>query len=831
MRPRPSGKQYVRAKTSNETKDIDALAAGAATSYPPARYEAHQRQSRRFPARMLHRLLRFAYRRLPIDNDRKLRLKAKLFATFPGLFKDLPAYQTWKRQVEGRSRLPADHARAAPPAAPTPGDWDALDSPSHRHDAAHADARAPYVVVPVYAGHDETLACLHSVLRSTPRGRFELVVIHDAGPEPALLDTLRELAARGLFTLLENSRNLGFVKTANRGMRLYDDRDVVLLNSDTEVYGDWLDRLQAVRAGAPDIATVTPLTNNGEIASFPFWLANNEQVLELDYASLDAAASRVNAGAVVDAPTGVGFCMYVSRAALRAVGDFDEAAFPRGYGEENDLCRRMADAGWRNVIAADTFVRHFGAVSFGTGKLRLTQQAGQTVERRHPGYHALIQSYIRDDPLKAARTRLDAARWRGHFALDRPDARISLFVLHGLDGGTRHHAEYLASRLLAEGRRVVFMLPDPVEPRHAGLHWTEAEGRDSAGLVLNGSGVPVTPNLQNIDIDRDTPALIDALRVLNVGHVHLHHLLGYGPSAAAWFARLQEALDLPFDITLHDYTAVCPRVHCADGSGRFCGLPDLRSCESCIRTHGRTVDTPSVWLWRRQCGALLAGAGRVFAPTPSLARTIEHSYPGTRVRVRPHPEDLDALPFDPARADGRPVRRVALLGAIGEHKGHGLLLAMARDAQARKLPLDFAVIGYSADDAQLRRAGVTVTGRYTRAELRDLVARLRPDAALFLSLVPETYCFTLSEALALGLFPIGIDLGAIGDRLRELGWGALWPLAAAGNARALNDRLLDTTATPAPAAVAAREWVVHYPLVERDYYGDVEATDGRAAEA
>lgn len=780
---------------------------------------------------MLHRFLRFAYRRLPIDNDRKLRVKARLFTTFPGLFRDLPAYQTWKRQVEGRSRLPADYTRAAPPIAPTPADWKALESSAHRHDAAHADPQAPYVVVPVYAGHDETLACLHSVLRATPRSRFELVVIHDAGPEPALLDTLRDLAARGLFTLLENPANLGFVKTANRGMRLYGDRDVVLLNSDTEVYGDWLDRLQGVCASACDIGTVTPLTNNGEIASFPFWLTNNEQALELDHAELDAAASRVNAGAVVDAPTGVGFCMYVSRAALRAVGDFDEAAFPRGYGEENDLCRRMADAGWRNVIAGDTFVRHFGAVSFGTGKLRLTQHAGQTVERRHPGYHALVQGYIRDDPLKGARARLDAARWRRHFGLDRPDARVSLFVLHGLDGGTRHHAEYLASRLLAEGRRVVFMLPDPVEPRQVGLHWAETDSRGSASLILNGPGVPVTPNLQGLDIDRDTPALIDTLRVLNVDHVHLHHVLGYGPSAPAWFVRLREALGLPFDITLHDYTAVCPRVHCADGSGRFCGLPDPRTCEGCIRAHGQSVDTPSVWLWRRQCGALLAGAGRVFAPTPSLARTIERSFPGTRVLVRPHPEDLTALPFDPARADGRPVRRVALLGAIGEHKGYDLLLAMARDAQARKLPLAFAVIGYSADDAQLRRAGVTVTGRYTRAELPKLVARLRPDAALFLSLVPETYCFTLSEALALGLFPIGIDLGAIGDRLRELGWGALWPLPAARGARELNDRLLDTTAAPAPASVAARDWVVHYPLVGRDYYGEVEARDRRAAEA
>lgn len=783
---------------------------------------------------MLAAILTRLYRGLPISMEKKLQIKGSLFQRFPRLFRHMPAYQNWHRHVEGRSHLPDGYERVAAPAKPTGEKWAALDTPRHRRAHDHADPSAPFVVVPVYDGLEETLACLYSVVASMPALRFELVVIYDAGPNPVLLDALRDLAGQKFFTLLENARNGGFVTTANRGMAYDESRDVVLLNSDTEVYGDWLDRLRDACHGAEDIATVTPLTNNGEIASFPFWLTNNDQALEIDHAELDDAARRVNARATVDAPTGVGFCLYIRRAALSAVGLFDAEAFPRGYGEENDLCRRFVAQGWRNVIAGDIFVRHFGAVSFGATKAALSRRAGQTVERRHPGYHDLIQRFIRADDVRALRIRLDAARWQRYLRALGRGAETRLFVVHGLDGGTIRHAEHLAERLIAEGCNVVFMLPDPTEPRHVGLYCAggEAGNERAAGarVALNGPGVPVTPNLQKIDIDRDTAALVDALGILEVSAVHVHHILGYGPGAGVWFADLQARLGIGFDITLHDYAAICPRVHCGDGTGRFCGLPAPRACETCIRTNGTTADTPSAWLWREQFRGLLKGARRIIAPSDGLARTIEAYYPELRVQVRPHPENVDGLPFAADRARGQTPRHIVLLGAIGPHKGYDLLLAMARDAQRRRLPLRFTVVGYSSDDSRLRHAGVSVTGPYERDSLPSRIQELRPDAALFLSVVPESYCFTLSEALALGLFPIALDLGAIGDRLRDLGWGALWPLTVADDPAALNDRLLATTCTPAPTDVAERAWVPAYPTIRDHYYGTQVGAQLRAIE-
>ncbi|MFC3216892.1 glycosyltransferase family 2 protein [Comamonas sp. JC664] len=69
-------------------------------------------------------------------------------------------------------------------------------------------------------------------------------MINDASPEPELTAWLRELAQQdSRVRLLENDSNLGFVATVNRGMALNPSHDVLLLNSDTEVSHEWLDRL------------------------------------------------------------------------------------------------------------------------------------------------------------------------------------------------------------------------------------------------------------------------------------------------------------------------------------------------------------------------------------------------------------------------------------------------------------------------------------------------------------------------------------------------------------------------------------------------------------
>jgi GT2 family glycosyltransferase len=292
------------------------------------------------------------------------------------------------------------------------------------------------VVIPVYKGYEQTRRCIESVLAQPQRGTFETVLVDDASPEPEIRAYLDRLAGEGRATLLRNEDNLGFVRSVNRGMALHPDRDVVLLNSDTEVANDWLDRLHACAHGADDVATVTPFSNNATICSYPFegWPDGVPGTLGL--AALDRLFARVNAGRSVEVPTAVGFCMYIRRDALAALGAFDAERFGRGYGEENDFCMRAVKSGRRNVLAADVFVYHEGSVSFSGESRALQQAAGKALVEVHPDYPARVHAFLVMDLANELRIAIDRARLAlggeeaQHVLAERHDERGR--IMHGL---------------------------------------------------------------------------------------------------------------------------------------------------------------------------------------------------------------------------------------------------------------------------------------------------------------------------------------------------------------------------------------------------------------
>jgi GT2 family glycosyltransferase len=248
------------------------------------------------------------------------------------------------------------------------------------------------------------------VLANPQRTAMEVIVVDDATPEPAIASYLDGLAASGRVTLLRNDANLGFVRSVNRGMALHADRDVVLLNSDTEVANDWLDRLAAAAHSSPAIATATPFSNNATICSYPFegWSGGVPGTLGL--AGLDRVFATTLAGRTLDIPTGVGFCMFIRRGALESLGAFDAGRFGRGYGEENDFCMRAAKAGLRNVLAGDVFVFHEGSVSFSHERAERIDAATRAILEIHPEYLRLVHEFIARDPARPLRDAIDGAR-------------------------------------------------------------------------------------------------------------------------------------------------------------------------------------------------------------------------------------------------------------------------------------------------------------------------------------------------------------------------------------------------------------------------------------
>ena len=265
----------------------------------------------------------------------------------------------------------------------------------------------PAVIVPVFNAPDELDVCLSS-LYSTVSGETEVLVIDDASTEPDTGRVLRKWRQRSgsRWQFLNNGENLGFVGTVNRGMKKVD-RNVVLLNSDTQVTTGWLEGLHRCLTSNDSIATATPWTNNGEIASIPGFCVNNPVPDEPERVA-DVIARRGRAH-YPEIPTAVGFCMAISRRAIELIGYFDQQTFGAGYGEENDFSMRARSAGLRNVLCDNVYVVHLGGRSFGPLGLKPDESTMQRLLSLHPGYLGIVEQFIREDPLSVRRNELVAA--------------------------------------------------------------------------------------------------------------------------------------------------------------------------------------------------------------------------------------------------------------------------------------------------------------------------------------------------------------------------------------------------------------------------------------
>jgi GT2 family glycosyltransferase/glycosyltransferase involved in cell wall biosynthesis len=595
------------------------------------------------------------------------------------------------------------------------------------------------VVIPVYRGLDETRRCLASVLAHRDGVPAEIIVIDDCSPDPGMSNWLRELAADGSITLLRNDVNRGFVASVNRGMAAAGDRDVVLLNSDTEVPSNWLSRLAGHAYSSPRIGSVTPYSNNATICSWP-GVRGGALPPGRSVADMDAAFLAANRGRQVDIPTAVGFCMYIRRDCLEAVGGFDEATFGRGYGEENDFCLRATAAGWQHVLACDTFVFHAGETSFGKDSPERAR-AWSLLTARYPHYAAAVARHIEAD--EAATSRFAATAALFHQAAE----PTILVIMHALGGGTDRHVRDVQS---AVGSRANFLR---LEPR-------------PGGLALSAPGLPGHPaavfGIEQLD------ELVAVLHSCGIDRVHVHHWLGYD----SLLRVLIDRLGVPFDVTIHDYFSICPQINLLPTpASQHCGEPDAATCNACIAGRPQFGAT-NITDWRMRHAWLLNEAERVICPSEDARDRI--------ARYAPHAR-LQAVSHEPVRQDSWHVRstppqpgepmRIGVIGVIAQHKGLDALAAAIEAANPGEF--EFVVIG-SCNPKLPRhlRHRVTETGPYEEADLQEFLAAARLHAAWFPATWPETYSYTLSAAIDAELPIVAPAMGAFPERLagRPLTW-------------------------------------------------------------
>ncbi|MCZ2291264.1 MAG: glycosyltransferase [Burkholderiales bacterium] len=339
-----------------------------------------------------------------------------------------------------RGLLDAARRRAARgQAAPTSSASSSLQLPRTLGHALTPHQQQVDIIVCVHNALDDVKRCLASVRLHTT-APYRLVLVDDGSDAPTR-DHLAAFAKQHGAHLLRNELAKGYTLAANQGMRCSSAPYLVLLNSDTIVSPEWLDRMVLCAETDPMIGMVGPLSNTASWQSIPEiardgdW-SDNPLPGGMEIGDMARWVAQTSSQSYPRLGFLNGFCLLIKRSLIERIGLFDEETFGKGFGEENDYSLRATQAGFSLAVADDVYVYHAQSRSYSHERRRLlVQDSDAALVRKH------------GQPLI--------------------DAGVGVCRFDRTMEGIRSHAAELAQRhALTEearsrwaGRRIIFVLP------------------------------------------------------------------------------------------------------------------------------------------------------------------------------------------------------------------------------------------------------------------------------------------------------------------------------------------------------------------------------------
>lgn len=239
-------------------------------------------------------------------------------------------------------------------------------------DCLDSIAAAPVTLVPPDAD-----SASGRVWKPAPTDRAEVgdqvsaeVIVVDSASSDGSPDMVRERYPWA--HLIAAETNIAFVRGNNRGLEVARGRHVFLLNPDTLVHDDALNRMVAYLDAYPDVGIAGPhvLNIDGSHQStrrrFP---SRALAFFESTWLQPYAPGAMLRRFYVQDQPDSgtfdvdwvQGCALMARREVYEQIGGLDTGYIM--YSEELDWCRRAKDAGWRVVYLGDTFITHYGGKS------------------------------------------------------------------------------------------------------------------------------------------------------------------------------------------------------------------------------------------------------------------------------------------------------------------------------------------------------------------------------------------------------------------------------------------------------------------------------------
>ncbi|NRT35108.1 GT2 family glycosyltransferase/precorrin-6B methylase 2 [Clostridium beijerinckii] len=216
--------------------------------------------------------------------------------------------------------------------------------------------RKTSIIILTYNNINYNRICIESIRKYTATGTYEIIIVDNNSTD----GTREWLKEQNDIKLILNDENVGFPRGCNLGIEAAEkDNDILLLNNDTKMSPRWLDNLKICLYSDESIGAVGPITNN----------CSNYQGINVPYSTIDHMiefASNNNISAPErweQKPRLIAFCMLIKRTVIDKIGNLDERFTPGNF-EDDDLCMRIIEAGYKLMVCNDSFIHHFGSTSF-----------------------------------------------------------------------------------------------------------------------------------------------------------------------------------------------------------------------------------------------------------------------------------------------------------------------------------------------------------------------------------------------------------------------------------------------------------------------------------
>lgn len=606
------------------------------------------------------------------------------------------------------------------------------------------------IILPIYNGYDFFEKLFESIPQT--KMKYRLIIINDHSPDERVAPYLQEYADNNEnVVLVENETNLGFVRSVNKGLEISKGH-VVILNSDVEVPEMWLERMVFPMIEDEKVASTTPYTNCGTIVSFPKIGEDNELFMGLSLKDIDDEFKKIKPK-YLPMPTGVGFCMGMSKKAISDVGYLDVESFGMGYGEENDWCQRALQKGYKNVHVENLFVFHNHGGSFlSEDKKRYLQEHSVILEKKHPDYKRQVERFFAIDDNK------DIRRIVKYLLLRKCETKATIVAFdHDLGGGATSYLVKKRHDLIEKGYAFYVVKYNYVQNYYQILFQL---GTDKIHFFV-----------------KSQKKLFEALEFLGPEEIWINELVTY-PDLYSVFDELKKYVqgkNVKLKMLLHDYFAVCPTINLLDVREKYCGVPECDSkCEECFRNVHPDYEKEysSIKEWRIKWKEFLDVCQSIIVFSEDSKRILQKAY-GQLENIEVIPHQIGYMPQIEKKYKLTNTFNVGLLGVLTKHKGAEIVKELLAEVEKRNLNIRVILIGTCTE--KIDSPFFSETGKYSSDSIPKLTLKHDIDVFLIPSIWPETFSYTTEEIIKMGMPVMCFDIGAPAERVFKYDKGTVLP--------------------------------------------------------